>query len=358
MSPGGKKGLDRRDFLGLGAGAAGLFCSLKLSDVEKLNSRDIKRIDAAAASLKKPQRKEARDVVDNYRFATPEPAPGGQIREYWIQATSVLWNPSPTGHDQWMNMDVPSKRYRAFVYQEMTTGFASPLSPASIPGPTLEAEVGDVLRVHFRNADRKFFQAVTMHPHGVRYNPEYDGAYYGDFTRDGGFIGPGEEFTYTWEATKDSVGAWPYHDHGPNHVLNLTRGLYGSIIIRPKGARKPDREYFLHLGSVFPSVSGLDSMIHTVNGRAYAGNTPTLRAKVGEKVAIHVFGMNNDFHTFHMHGHRWPGPGGASTDSPTVGPSETATVKFTEDNPGRYLYHCHVAGHQDAGMSGWYLVEK
>ena len=54
-----------------------------------------------------------------------------------------------------------------------------------------------------------------MHPHGVRYNPEYDGVYLGEFTRAGGFIEPGEEFTYTWEATPDSVGVWPYHDHGP-----------------------------------------------------------------------------------------------------------------------------------------------
>ena len=64
-----------------------------------------------------------------------------------------------------------------------------------------------------------------MHPHGVRYNPEYDGAYLGDFTRAGGFIAPGEEFTYTWEATPDSVGIWPYHDHGPNHTINTMRGF-------------------------------------------------------------------------------------------------------------------------------------
>ena len=38
-----------------------------------------------------------------------------------------------------------------------------------------------------------------MHPHGVRYNPEYDGAYLGKYTRAGGFVAPGEEFTYFWE---------------------------------------------------------------------------------------------------------------------------------------------------------------
>ena len=353
------KGVDRRNFLGLGAGAAGLYCSLKVGDAKNLTAKEVKKVDAAAASLTRPKRKEARDTVDTYTFQTPTPQPGGVTREYWVQATSVMWNPIPSGHDSWMNMDVPTARYRAYVYQLMTPGFASPLAPASIPGPTLEAEVGDVLKVHFRNADKNFFQAVTMHPHGVRYNPEYDGAYYGDFTRAGGFVAPGEEFTYTWEATPDSVGAWPYHDHGPNHVLNMARGLYGSIIIRPKGAKKPDREYFLHLSSLFPSISGLDSMVHTINGRSFAGNTPVLRSKVGEQVAIHVFGMNSDFHTFHIHGHRWLDSGGKVTvDSPAVGPSETVSVRFREDNPGRWIYHCHVSEHQEAGMAGWYLVER
>jgi FtsP/CotA-like multicopper oxidase with cupredoxin domain len=34
------------------------------------------------------------------------------------------------------------------------------------------------------------------------------------------------------------------------------------------------------------------------------------------------------------------------------------TARWTEDNPGRWLYHCHVASHQDFGMAGWYIVEQ
>ncbi len=50
-----------------------------------------------------------------------------------------------------------------------------------------------------------------------------------------------------------------------------------------------------------------------MNGRAYAGNTPTLKANVGQDVAMHVFGMDSNFHDFHMHGHRWHDTGGANT---------------------------------------------
>ena len=361
MASGNKKtpkGIDRRDFLGLGAGAAGLFCSLKAKDIPDLSNRDVKRIDAAAASLKKPRAAERLDDVDKYSFDTPDPAEGGEVREYWIQATTVAWDPIPTGRDSWMGMNQPHRKFRAFVYQEMTPGFADVAGPAQIPGPLLEANVGDVLQVHFRNSDTRFLQPVTMHPHGVRYTPDYDGSYYGGFTRAGGFIAPGEEFTYTWECLPGSEGVWPYHDHGPNHVINTARGLFGAIIIRDPAKPQPDREHFLFLHSMFPQITGMPSILHAFNGRAYAGNTPTLRAKVGDDVAIHVLDMNSDFHTFHLHGHRWPDHGGVEVDSPTIGPSETLSLRFTEDNPGRWLYHCHVASHQDVGMAGWYLVER
>jgi FtsP/CotA-like multicopper oxidase with cupredoxin domain len=249
------------------------------------------------------------------------------------------------------------RKFRALVYQLHSDGFAAPTGPASMPGPTLEAEVGDTIVVHFRNADERFGQALTVHPHGVRYNPEYDGAYLGDFTRAGGFVQPGEEFTYTWEATPDSVGIWPYHDHGPNHTINSMRGLFGAVIVRPKGAPKPDVEQVLVMHSLAPPVTRFQTLVQCFNGRTGAGNTPTIRARVGQDVALHVYGGDANFHTFHVHGHRWKDPSGGFVDCPTVGPNESMTARWVEDNAGRWLYHCHVASHQDAGMAGWYIVE-
>ena len=185
------------------------------------------------------------------RAGAPPPharRPGGVYREYWIQARSAGWNIVPTGRDDWHGRKITGKTsFRAYLYQEMTAGFAEPKGGLNMPGPTLYAEVGDVLVVHFRNADTKLRQAVTMHPHGVRYNPEYDGAYMGKYTRAGGFVAPGEEFTYFWECIPDAVGAWPYHDHGPNHTLNTFRGLFGAIVINERGAKVPDVNYTLML---------------------------------------------------------------------------------------------------------------
>jgi manganese oxidase len=349
--------LNRRGFLAAGGGAAFL-CTIGGRTIQVRSPDDVAAIDAAAAALPRP-RSARREAVDEAQFTSPEPQPGGRRREYWLAARTVPWNIAPSGRDEWMNRRLPGRRtMRAFVYQPFSAGFARPIGRPRIPGPTLYAEVGDVVVVHFRNIERRLRQAVTVHPHGVRYNPEYDGAYLGDFTRAGGFVGPDEEFTYVWEATPDSVGAWPYHDHGPNHTLNTFRGLFGAVIVREKGAPAPDVEQVLFLHSLLPPVTGIQRAFQCINGRSGAGNTPTIRARVGQHVAMHVIGMDNEFHTFHIHGHRWRDASGAFVDCPTLGPNETITASFTEDNPGRWLYHCHVPSHMDAGMAGWYIVDS
>jgi hypothetical protein len=345
--------LNRRRFI-RDAGAGAFVCALGGTSLPQSRT-DVAKADAAAAGLKRPKAIPS-DPVDQLKFDTPQPQPGGQQRVYWLQADSFSWDPVHTGRDEWMKMPVPSRRrFRAFGYREYTEGFASPKGPAAMGGPTLYGEVGDTIVVHLRNGDEHFGQAVTFHPHGVRYTPDYDGAYLGQFTRAGGFIAPGEEFTYTFECTPDSVGVWPYHDHGPNHALNIARGLFGSVIVREKGAAAPDVEQVLVLHNLPPQITGVRRVLQCINGQAFAGNTPTIRAKVGQDVAIHVIGGDGEFHTFHVHGHRWK-DGHGVTDNPSVGPNEVVTARWREDNPGRWLYHCHVFTHQDAGMAGWYLV--
>ena len=343
----------RRSFLGAAGGTA-LLCTIGGEEIAVDGPKGLERADAAAARVRRPRA----SIAQAESFPQIQPQPGGVRREYWIQAESLRWEVVPTNRDDWHNRKVPGRSaYRAYAYREMTPGFAAHKGGPNIPGPTLHGEVGDVLVVHFRNADRRLRQAVTMHPHGVKYNPEYDGAYMGEYTRAGGFVAPGETFTYQWECTPDSVGAWPYHDHGPNHTLNTFRGLFGMIHVRPKGAPLPDVHHALFAHQLPPPVTGLVRNFQCINGRAYAGNTPTLRARVGQDVEMHCFGMDNAHHTFHIHGHRWRDASGAFVDNPTVGPNETVTARFTEDNPGRWLYHCHVFSHQDTGMTGWYVVD-
>jgi FtsP/CotA-like multicopper oxidase with cupredoxin domain len=78
---------------------------------------------------------------------------------------------------------------------------------------------------------------------------------------------------------------------------------------------------------------------------------------VGSDVAFNVLTLGSEFHTFHVHGHRWLDRARAPTDDPTFGPAEGLRARFREDAAGRWLYHCHVFEHMMNGMVGYYLVE-
>ena len=68
--------------------------------------------------------------------------------------------------------------------------------------------------------------------------------------------------------------------------------------------------------------------------------------------------MGSDFHTFHVHGHRWLGADGVPRDTQTVGPAESFRFRWREEDPGTWLYHCHVEDHMMRGMIGIYRVSR
>jgi FtsP/CotA-like multicopper oxidase with cupredoxin domain len=353
MSPGP---VDRREFL---AGTGGLFfCTLaghklfldKGANAEKLASGVKVPPKVAAAEAAGSSAAPARSVLAADTTTSP-----ANVREYWIRAEYAKWNIVPSGRDAMMDQKVRGKtRFTAYAYRQYTPNFASPMGPATIPGPMIEAEEGDQIVVHFQN---RLKTPVTVHPHGVFYSEEMDGAYKGKFTDPGGFVQRNRTFRYVWEARPGTAGAWLYHDHGPMDPLPVFKGLFGAIIIRKPGDPVPDREFVTVFHSFQPLATHIDRAFSCINGRSYAGNTPNLHAKVGDNVVFHVFALDDFFHTFHLHGHRWTDADGRVIDNQTIGPADSYSFSFTEDNPGRWFYHCHVFTHLHMGMNGWYIVD-
>jgi manganese oxidase len=344
--------IDRRGFLGLG----GLAFVCTLAGQEIRTDQGQIDVDGLAGGVEVPPRGAAADNGGGEPARTQLAALGlsGQTREYWIAAEERRWDIVPTGRDQMMDQPVKGKTtFNAYGYRAYSAGFEKPLGAATVPGPLIEAEVGDTVIVHFRN---KLKVPVTMHPHGIFYANEMDGAYKGKFTDPGGFVQRERTFTYVWECPEGTEGTWLYHDHGPMDPLPVFRGLHGPLVIRKPGEARPSTEFFLAFHTWDPSITGLKQIFYCVNGKAYAGNTPTLGAHVGDRVAMHVYGVDNFFHTFHLHGHRWTEPDGKIVDNKTFGPADSFRLEFTEDNPGRWFYHCHVFQHLHQGMNGWYVV--
>jgi FtsP/CotA-like multicopper oxidase with cupredoxin domain len=336
----------------VGAGGAFL-CTLAGQKVLTDRAANVAEL---SADLKVPPKVKAAE--SNTVLASAKQIPilegGGQRREYWIRAEEVKWNIVPTGRDAMMDKKIKGKtKFPAYAYRAYSPNFEAPLGPATIPGPLIEAETGDAVVVNFQN---KLATPVTMHPHGIFYSQEMDGAYKGRHTDPGGFVQPKQTFQYVWEAREGTEGAWLYHDHGPMDPLPVFKGLFGTLIIRPAGAPRPTREFNLAFHSFAPIATGLQSNFSCINGYAYAGNTPTLQSVVGDSVTFNVFALDDNFHTFHVHGHRWKNDAGKVIDNETLGPGDSITASFVEDNPGRWFYHCHVFSHLHTGMNGWYLV--
>jgi FtsP/CotA-like multicopper oxidase with cupredoxin domain len=289
-------------------------------------------------------------------FVAPGQVADAAVREYWVAAVPVTWNVVPNERNAIEGERFTREQtvFRTVVYRAFTKDFAEQLPNGSgdqgIQGPLLRARVGDTLLVHFRNLDTLTNHPHSMHFHGVRYRVGSDGAYIPGFSGPGANVKPGETFTYRLVAEKSAAGVWPYHDHSPSMMESIEGGLYGALSILARGEKPPDREFVVYLSSHLGFM--------TINGHAFVGNTPVFKGKVGEVVQWDVLTLGDDVHTFHVHGHRWIQPDGTPRDTQVIGPAESFRVRWREDAPGTWLFHCHVESHMMNGMIGIYRVSR
>ena len=283
-----------------------------------------------------------------------------RVVDYWVAAVPATWNIVPNGRDAIMNMPVsPAESVLpTVVYRRYTPRWREPVQNAApssadgllIPGPLLHARVGDQLRIHFKNLDTLRRDPHSMHFHGVHYRPSSDGAYVPGFSGPDADVRFGHAWTYRLTAGPDSAGVWPYHDHSPSMTASIDGGMFGMLSILGRHEQAPDREFEV-VFSPFGKFMAID-------GRAFVGNTPVFHSTVGQLVQWDVMAMGSDFHTFHVHGHRWLTAGGRSRDTQAVGPAESYRLRWREDAPGTWLYHCHVEDHMMRGMIGIYRVSR
>jgi len=301
-------------------------------------------------------------------------------RHYYIQAEDVFWDFAPTGQDlvhgggeaipgPWTN----HHQYWMVRYIEYTDATFSTRKPQpewlGILGPIIRAEVGDTVIVHFRNRAFRTGGSFGMHPHGFRYTKANEGAHYVG-AGNGAQVPPGGDFTYTWFADPDSSPqlldpsslVWWYHSH-VDEPTETNLGLLGPIVITKQGMANPDgspkdvdRE-FVAAFFIFNEDAGKErGLMHSINGYIF-GNLRGLTMHSGEKVRWYLLGMGNevDLHTAHWHG-KTLSVRYHATDAIELLPGSMVTADMKADNPGNWLFHCHVADHIDAGMITTYTI--
>lgn len=353
------------------------------------------------------------------------PASSGHTRTYYIAADEVTWDYAPTGRNvtedrafsdiegHWMvrGPHEPGRIYKKALYREYTDASFATLKPRPAEwahlgflGPLIRAEVGDTLQVVFRNNAR--FPA-SVHPHGVFYNKDSEGAVYSDGTSgadkaDDG-VPTGATHTYTWQVPEragpdehdGSSVLWMYHSH-VEEARDVASGLLGPMIVTRRGMARADssptdvdRELVAGFIEVDENLSwyvedniktnttdpkgiklttgssgetevtpGNDNYFReTINGLSYS-NLTGLTMKRGERVRWYLLASTNfEFHAPHWHGNV-VSSNHMRTDVGMLLPMGMMVADMVPDNPGRWLLHCHVADHMRMGMQAIYTVEK
>jgi FtsP/CotA-like multicopper oxidase with cupredoxin domain len=226
--------------------------------------------------------------------------------------------PAPAAPDPWSLAPVVDENADPNVIEfhleaaETTKQFPGAAAPTpvwdyngTIPGPLVDAKVGDTIIVHFKNS---LPETTTIHWHGVRVPAPMDGT---QATQSE--IPPGGTFEYMF--TLRDAGLFWFHPHVRTDV-QVHKGLYGVIRVRGPAEPQVDHEGFLVLDDLALAADGtipdyLDDMSKMMgregNMLLVNGNpTPTLPMHAGGVERLRILNVaNGRFFNLAIEGYQW-----------------------------------------------------
>jgi manganese oxidase len=362
-------------------------------------------------------------------------ATDARVRTYYIVAEETEWDYAPLGIDMMTGQPFEGTSaaytqpgpnhigniYRKAIYREYTDGTFATRKPRAqqddylgLVGPILRAEVGDTIKVVFKNnASRPYgmrapdvFRLRNASAGSV---PDATGNIADQDPEDS--VAPGATFTYEWDVSQSagpeddaSSTVWVYSSHASEY-RDVAAGLVGPIIVARRGQANPDgtpkdvdreivalftafneneswyvqenvaahispadqkalgeananfsdsKGYFTFAGTGFAETNYKFS----VNGYLY-GDGPVMTVQQGQRVRWYLLDMGDvgalNFHTPHWHGNTVLSHG-TRRDTIFLLPLGTETADMVPDTPGLWLFHCHLDDHMEAGMMARYEV--
>jgi len=286
------------------------------------------------------------EVLDPlYTSATMEFDPMEYLRDFDYGEVSTLSNGKTLreytiiAEDDGVMEVSPGIFYNAWTYN------------GSVPGPTIRATEGDIIRINFINHGSK---EHTMHFHGI-HPAEMDGV----FEPVGG---NGGQFTYEFEA--GPVGVHPYHCHIMPLEEHIVHGLYGVFIVDPKEGREPADEMVMVLNGLDMDFDG-ENNFYAANTIPFYYQHHPIQINTEELVRIYVVNMVefDPINNFHLHGNLYEYyPTGTDivpsfyTDMITLSQTERGIIEFEYQYSGNYLFHAHKVEFSEKGWIGIFQV--
>jgi nitrite reductase (NO-forming) len=236
---------------------------------------------------------------------------------------------------------------------------------ATVPGPFLRVREGDTIRLTLHN------DPSSLHHHSIDLHA---------VTGPGGgaaatMVAPGENKTITFKAL--NPGIFIYHCAHPNVASHMAHGMYGLILVEPKGGLPPvDKEFYVAQGEfyssgslgrkglqLFDSQAMLDGKPQYVvfNGRTGA-LVDNMEASVGDTIRIYVAnGGVNLISSFHVIGEIFDrvyregdliSPPAQSVQTTLIPAGGATMVEFKVEYPGNYVLVDHALSRLDRGAWG------
>lgn len=243
-----------------------------------------------------------------------------------------------------------------------------------VPGPTLRANEGDLLRLNFVNNG--------SHPHTIHFHGMHS-AYQDGVTGIGrGEILPGEHHAYEFSARP--FGCHLYHCHASPLKRHIHKGLYGAFIINPdperRGAparaRHPDFpeweewQEFVMVMNAFDTTFDSENEVYAVNTVAFHYMRHPIPIDRSRPVRIYLVNLTefDPINSFHLHANFFDYYDSGTTLDPTLRTVDTimqaqgqrGIIEFRYDDeahePGLYMFHAHVSEFAELGWMGLFDV--
>ena len=227
----------------------------------------------------------------------------------------------------------------------------------SAPGPTIQVNQGDRVRVIF---DNHLPEPTSMHWHGFEDQIQFDGQ--PGISQPA--VKPGGRFIYEFDIHQ--AGTFFYHSH---MAMQEMAGMLGGFIMHPRQPYAPhcDKDFLIALqeyavlpSNTVPNTMNMEFNWLLLNGKAGPASTPLI-VRLGDRVRIRFINLGMDHHPMHMHGHtfyttgteggRIPESGWWPGNTVLVGVAQARDIEFVANNPGDWMLHCHLPHHMMNQMS-------
>lgn len=233
----------------------------------------------------------------------------------------------------------------------------------TVPGPTIRVHLGDTVRVHLTNQGQ-MSHSIDFHASQTAMNHQMVE------------IKPGETFTYTF--TADYAGVWMYHCGTAPALLHIANGMFGMVIVEPKGGLpKVDNEFAFVQSEWYLGAQGQPSDYAKANSTAPAPDFVVFNGvasqykdhpvavKTGGRVRVFVLdaGPNEDS-SFHVVGTIFDtvikegielqrgNAGGWGSQAVDLSPAQGAIIEFSPREDGMYPFVTHAFNFVTHGAIG------